>query len=199
MAFSYRRLFFGGTTFCCYLPVRMGVISMSILGCLVAGLLMILLWFEISTTQGMELQARVAFILAAVTETILFAASILGLIGALVRKQSFTQIYTYTLYVHFILNVAVAAYLTYEVTRVSSNLRTLACQTAIKDPEAQSQCTGLLNIARWVYLVVAATVLLVEMYGAIIATRYLYQLRREKGAARARLDTESAFQLKPRN
>lgn len=71
---------------------------MSILGCLVAGLLMILLWFEISSTfkastmrsvhfsplsvatQGMELQARVAFILAAVTETILFAASILGFV-----------------------------------------------------------------------------------------------------------------------
>ena len=131
-------------------------------------------------TQDMDLQTHVAFILAAVTETILFSASILGfvepfdlnqiiewpfsrLVGALASKQSFTQIYAYTLYVHFILNVAVAAYLTYEVTRASNNLQTLACQTAIKDPGAQGQCTGLLNIARWVYLVVTATVLLVEM------------------------------------
>jgi hypothetical protein len=41
--------------------------------------------------------------------------------------------------------------------------------------------------------------LLVTTDGAIIVTRYLWQLRREKGAARARLDTESAFQLKPTN
>lgn len=70
---------------------------MSTLGCLVAALLMILLWFEISSTfkastlrsiflttlsvaSSLELETRVAFILAAVTETVLFAASILGFV-----------------------------------------------------------------------------------------------------------------------
>lgn len=104
MAFSYRRLFFGGTTFCCCLPVRLGVIVMSSLGCLVAGILMIILWFELSgalcssvgfegiltaiclfqiVTLYMTTQERVAFILAALTETVMFAASILGLVSGL--------------------------------------------------------------------------------------------------------------------
>lgn len=55
MPFSYRRLFFGGTTFCCCLPVRLGVIVMSSLGCLVAGILMILLWFELASTSQSSL------------------------------------------------------------------------------------------------------------------------------------------------
>ncbi|KAF8161150.1 hypothetical protein B0H34DRAFT_368361 [Crassisporium funariophilum] len=197
MPFSYRQLFLGGTTFCCCLPVRMGVISMTILGCLVAGLLTVILWFEISSTKGMSGSELAAFILAALTETILFGASIFGLVGAMVRKQLFTQIYAYILYVHFVLNLGVAAYFLYEITRVTNNAKTLACETAIQDPEAQDQCTGLISIARWVFFFVAAIVLFVEMYGAIIVTRYLNQLKREKGAARAsRLDTEEAFQLK---
>jgi hypothetical protein len=48
MAFSYRELFFGGTTFCCCLRVRLGVIIMTALGMLLAGLLSILLWFEVA-------------------------------------------------------------------------------------------------------------------------------------------------------
>lgn len=40
----------------------------------------------------------------------------------------------------------------------------------------------------------------VEIDGVVIVTRYLNQLKREKGAARAaRMDTENAFQLKHRN
>ncbi|KDR75832.1 hypothetical protein GALMADRAFT_248557 [Galerina marginata CBS 339.88] len=200
MPFSYRQLFLGGTTFCCCLPVRMGVISMSILGCLVAGLLTVILWFELESTTDLTSQERAAFVIAALTETILFAASIFGLVGAIVRKQSFTQIYAYILYVHFIINLGVAAYLTYEVTRVTTKFENLACQAAIKDPQAQGQCTGFLTFARWVYLAIASTVLLVELYGAIIVTRYLNQLKREKGSAQAmRMDTENAFQLKVRN
>jgi hypothetical protein len=37
MAFSYKELFFGGTTFCCCLPVRVGVIIMTSLGMLLSG------------------------------------------------------------------------------------------------------------------------------------------------------------------
>jgi len=170
---------------------------MSSLGLLVAGLLTVLLWFEVSSAKDFTGSERAAFVLAALTETILFVASILGLVGAAVRKQSFTQTYAYILYGHFILNIGVAAYFLYEVTRVTHNAQRLACKTAIQDVQAQEQCTGLLLIARWVYMVVAGTVLLVEMYGVIIVTRYLNQLQREKGVARAmRQDTESAFGLK---
>ncbi|KAF4621410.1 hypothetical protein D9613_000733 [Agrocybe pediades] len=201
MPFSYRQLFLGRSTFCCCLPVRLGVIAMSVLGLLVAGLLTVVLWFEIASSSSSDLTGaeRAAFVVGALTETVLFAASLLGLVGAITRKQSFTQLYAYILYVHFLVNLGVAAYLAFEITRVTNNAERVACQTAIKTPEAQDQCTGLLSFAKWVYWVIAGVVLVVEFYGAIIVTRYLYQLKREKGDMRAmRMHTEDAFQLKSR-
>ncbi|KAJ3511741.1 hypothetical protein NLJ89_g3921 [Agrocybe chaxingu] len=121
----------------------------------------------------------------------------LSLVGAIVRKLSFTLVYAYILYIHFVINLGVAAYLLYEIMRTSRNAQRLACQTAIKDPQAQDQCSGLLAFAKWVYIAVAGSVLFVEMYGAVIVTRYLNQLKREKSDVSAmQRDTENAFELK---
>ncbi|KAF5321103.1 hypothetical protein D9619_001743 [Psilocybe cf. subviscida] len=200
MAFSYRRLFFGGNTFCCCLPVRLGMIVLTTLTCLIAGLLSIIIWFEVSSTKYMSPAERAAFVLAGLSETILFVASILGLVGAIVRKQNFTQIYAYTLYTHFFLNILVIAYFSYEVARATSNTEKVACIAAIKDAQAQQQCTDLLSFATWVYVTIAGTILLLELYGSIIVARYVNQLQREKREARAfRSDTDQAFQLKARD
>jgi hypothetical protein len=153
----------------------------------------------VSTTKYMWPAERAAFVLAGLTETILFVASILGLVGAIVRKQNFTQIYAYTLYAHFFLNILVIAYFSYEVARATSNTEKVACLAAIKDSQAQQQCTDLLSFARWVYVTIAGTILLLELYGSIIIARYVNQLQREKREARAfRSDTDQAFQLKTR-
>ncbi|KAF9012388.1 hypothetical protein BDQ17DRAFT_1343794 [Cyathus striatus] len=194
MPFSYRDLFFGGTTFCCCLPVRMGVISMSILGILVAGVLSLILWFEVATTPDMSSGEKAAFVIAGLVETFLFAASIFGFVGAVVRKQTFVQVYAYIIYVHFVLNLGVAAFLLYEVTRFSSNAAVAACQKTIKNEQAQEQCSGFLSIATGVYWAISVLVLLIELYGAIIVTRYVNQLMREKRRARsARMEINSAF------
>lgn len=99
MPFSYRDLFCGGRTFCCCLPVRVGVIIMSLLGIVVAGVLSIVLWFEVASqfclsllvdarndlingdalgTPDMTSTERAGFILAGLVETLLFVASSLG-------------------------------------------------------------------------------------------------------------------------
>ncbi len=120
--------------------------------------------------------------------------------GAIVRKQLFVRIYAYFIYVHFFINVAVAAYLLWLITHFTENTATKACQDTIKNTGAQQQCIGILQIARGVYFAVAALVLLIEMCpslcspplsvyllfldGAIIVARYLNQIQREKRTAR---------------
>ncbi|KAG6900264.1 hypothetical protein C0993_000717 [Termitomyces sp. T159_Od127] len=142
---------------------------------------------------------RAGFIVAGLVETILFVASSLGFVGAIVKKQLFVQIYTYFIYVHFILNMAVAGYLCYIVSRFSANADAQACHGAIQDPQGQVQCTGLLKVTRYFYYAIAATVLLVEFYVALAVTRYLNQLKNEKRSARGlRLDNEEAFRLMPK-
>jgi len=197
MAFSYRELFFGGTTFCCCLRVRLGVIIMTALGMLLAGLLSILLWFEVASTPDMSSKERTIFVIAGLVETLLFVASILGFVGAIVRKQLFVQIYAYFIYVHFLLNLGVAAYLLYMLVHVSSTDQVKACQLAIHNTSAQDQCTGLLKVGLGVYGAVASIVLLTEMYGAIIVARYVNQVQREKRNIRASRMSQGAFKMGP--
>jgi len=141
----------------------------------------------------------VGFVVAGLVETLLCVASILGFVGAIVRKQTFVQAYAYFIYVHFILNIAVAGYLIFMVTHFSTNAQVKACQGTIKNAQAKDQCTGLLSIAQGVYFVVVAFVLLVEMYGALIVTRYVNQIKNEKRSARAsRMESEEAFSLVPK-
>ncbi|KAF9465082.1 hypothetical protein BDZ94DRAFT_1255258 [Collybia nuda] len=198
MAFSYRDLFCGGKTFCCCLPVRMGVVIMSLLGILFGGTLSIVLWYEVASTPDMTSGERAGFVIAGLVESFLLAASVLGLVGAIVRKQTFVQAYAYFIYVHFLLNVAVAGFLLYMVTHFTANAQVAACQKSIQNQEGKEQCTGLLKIAQGVYFVVAAVVLLIELYGALVVTRYVNQVKKEKRSARkSRLDSEEAFRLVP--
>lgn len=84
-------------------------------------------------------------------------------VGTIVRKQTFVQTYAYLLYIHFVLNIAVAGYLLYVISHFSENATVTACQQAIQNPDGEQQCTSLLKIAKGVYFVVAALVLLVEL------------------------------------
>lgn len=196
-----KEIIFGGKTFCCCLPVRFGLITMSFLGILFGGILSIICWFEVSTAgPDMETQTKAAFIVGGLVETILLAASMLGFMGAIVRKQSFVQTYAYILYVHFVLNLAVAIYLFVVVTKVSATAITKACQQTVKDPGAQDQCTGLFRDLRSVVLVIELIVLFVELYGAIIAARYVNQIQREKRGARAsRIQAAEDYEIQMRN
>jgi len=84
-------------------------------------------------------------------------------LGAIARKQLFVQIYAYFTYIHFFVNVVVAAYLLYVVTHFSDNALEHACQGTVQNPQGQEQCGGLLKFARGVYVAVAGIVLLIEM------------------------------------
>ncbi|KAL0956534.1 hypothetical protein HGRIS_002675 [Hohenbuehelia grisea] len=166
---------------------------------LVAGILSLLIWFEVASTPDMTTGERAAFVIAGLVETSLFVASILGFSGVIVRKQRFVQIYAYFMYFHFFLNVGIAAWLLWVVTHGTENAAVKACQQTVKDAGAQNQCIGLLKIAKAAYLAIAAIVLLTEMYGAIIVARYVNQIQREKRTLRASrmASTESAFKLMP--
>lgn len=123
---------------------------------------------------------RVAFIVAGVVETLLFLASILGYFifsleinpcltgrfrfaGAVVRKQLFVTIYAWFIYAHFLLNVGIAGYLLYEITHAGNVDVAKGCREGLRDSEAQGQCEGLLKIAKAIYFVIAAAILLAEM------------------------------------
>ncbi|TFK54418.1 hypothetical protein OE88DRAFT_1655070 [Heliocybe sulcata] len=157
--------------------------SMSVLGIVVTGILSIAIWHAVASNH-MTAHMNTILIIAAVVETLLLLASVLGLTGAIARKQLFIAMYTYFLYAHFLLNVGVAGYLLWMITHSEQSDVVKACQEAITNQQAQSQCTGLLEITKTIFLVVGFIVLFTELYGALIATRYLLQLKGEKRTVR---------------
>jgi len=193
MAFSYRELFFGRTKFCCCIPVRLGVIAMAILGIIFSAVLSIVLWYELSASPHVSSGVRAAFVIGGLVETFLFAASIFGLVGSIVRKLSFIRIYAIFTYVHFVLNLGVAIWFLVAASHAAKSTDAALCEGS---GDAQEQCMGLISFGQRTLIVVASLVLLIEMYGALILTRYVNQLSNEKTYKRqTRRGIEEAFRL----
>jgi len=157
---------------------------MSFLNLIVSSFLSIIVWYEVGSTPTLSSRERGSFIGVGVVETALAVVSILGFVGAIVRKQSFVTIYCICLYVHFLINLGVAGYFLYVILHAEHSDAIEACKDAIQDTNAQDQCLGLLNIAKGVYAAVASVLLLLELYGALMATRYVHQVKTEKRKAR---------------
>ncbi|KAI0267159.1 hypothetical protein BC834DRAFT_822911 [Gloeopeniophorella convolvens] len=170
--------------FCCCLPVRVCVVITSLLGLLLAGLLAIVMWFEVATADALTDKERGAFIAGGIVETFFCLISAVGLIGVIVRKQSFVTAYAIGLYTHFVINLGVAGYYLYVVVHATHKDTVAACQRAIKNPQAQDQCASLFSTLRGVYIAFVVIILFLELYSAIVATRYVYQVRTQKRTSR---------------
>jgi len=171
--------------FCCCLPVRVCVIIMALLGFLLSGALSIILWFEVATADGLTSEEHGAVVGVAIVETLFFLLSSIGLIGAIVRKQSFVTAYVIGLYVHFLINLGAAGYLLFVILNGTREDNDVLCQQALSSHTgAQGQCSTLFNTIRDVFVALVSVILIIELYGAIVATRYVYQVRGEKRNAR---------------
>ena len=86
-----------------------------------------------------------------------------SLIGAIVRKLKFVAAYTLGLYVHFVINLIVAAYLLYVILHATREDTVALCQNVLKNAQAKDQCDTLFGTIRAVYAAIASSVLLVEL------------------------------------
>ena len=63
---------------------------------------------------------------------------------------------------HFLINLGVAAYFLWQVTHAADTDIQKLCEEAIKNSQAEGQCTGLLNITKGVWWGVSLLVLAIE-------------------------------------
>lgn len=121
-----------------------------------------------------------AFVLTGIVESFLFLASTIGcarptnldarqhlapsyrFIGVVARKQLFVMIYTYFLYIHFVLNLVVGIY--FLVTVRASNRQQLVdyCAEFFVDTSTESSCSSLMNISTYVFIAIVAALLTFE-------------------------------------
>ncbi|KAG1808288.1 uncharacterized protein BJ212DRAFT_1224760, partial [Suillus subaureus] len=182
MAFSLKNYLLYSPYFCFCIPVRFGFVLLTCLSFLFSGLLSVLVWFELSRAYSYSLtsQEKSSFWAVGIIETILLAVSVIGFIGAVARKQRFVAVYAYFVYIHLLLNVIVGIY--FLVTIRQSNRQQLVdeCYTVFSNNPSESNCQSLMNVSTYVFIAVVSLVLLLELYGALIATRYLNTLTKQK-------------------
>ncbi|KAG9316544.1 hypothetical protein JVU11DRAFT_2594 [Chiua virens] len=186
MAINVTTWLFRSDSFCCCIPVRAGFVLISLLTLLLSGAISVIIWFEIFHSNEFSTKERVAFILTGILESLLFVASVMGMIGVVARKQLFVMIYTYFLYVHFILNLIIGIY--FLVTVRASNREQLVnyCADVFVDTSIGSSCMSLMGISTYVLIAIVAVLLFLELYAILIATRYVYRLRMQKRDDRSR-------------
>lgn len=88
---------------------------------------------------------------------------LIRLAGAAVRKLILVQTFAYFLYLDLIISIAAALYLAYVVTHFASVAAVELCQKVIQNEQAKTQCGDLLNTAAWVYIVISALIVIVEI------------------------------------
>ncbi|KAI6040344.1 hypothetical protein EDC04DRAFT_3140474 [Pisolithus marmoratus] len=179
------RLFYSDSSFCC-IPIRAGFLVMTLSTFVIAGVIATIVWFEILHSYELTTNERVAFILTGVVETILCLLSVAGFVGAVARKQPFVIMYTYVLYAHTILNVIIGVYFMVAVRMGNRQQLVDYCVSVLAGTPTESSCTRLTNLSTYVLIAVVAVILLLELYGTVIATRYVYNLRIEKRGNRSR-------------
>ncbi|EGN99895.1 hypothetical protein SERLA73DRAFT_180179 [Serpula lacrymans var. lacrymans S7.3] len=182
MTFNLKEQFFHSSKFCYCIPVRAGFIAGSVLSIILGGALSVLLWLEVvhQYSQNMSDKEYAAFVAAGVVETMLFLVSIFGLVGAVARKKLFVVAYAYFVYTHFLLNLVFAIYLFVALSTSHRTNIVNACQDVLVDINSQEKCTKLLNTSEYVYIAITSFILLLELYGVLVVSRYVYQLRQER-------------------
>ncbi|KAG2150600.1 hypothetical protein DEU56DRAFT_780933 [Suillus clintonianus] len=186
MAFNLKNYLLYSPYFCCCIPVRFGFVLLTCLSFLFSGVLSVLLWFELSHSYSLTSKEKGSFWAVGIVETILLAASVIGFIGAVARKQRFVRIYAYFLYIHLFLNVVVGIYFLVTIRQSNREQIVEECYVVFSGNPSQSNCQGLQNISTYVFIAVVSFVLLLELYGALIATRYLNILTKQKKVEHSR-------------
>ncbi|KAG2750263.1 hypothetical protein P692DRAFT_20832044 [Suillus brevipes Sb2] len=186
MAFNLKNYLLYSPYFCCCIPVRIGFVLLTCLSFLFSGVLSVLVWFELSHSYSLSSKEKSSFWVVGIVETILLAVSIIGFIGAVARKQRFVRIYAYFVYIHLLLNVIVGIYFLLTIRQSNRQQIVDECYAVLTNNPSQSNCQSLMNVSTYVFIAVVSFVLLLELYGALIATRYLNTLTKQKKVEHSR-------------
>lgn len=181
-------------TFCCCLPVRLGVFVMSFLQLIFSGAAAGLIWYTV-IHENVHGATRTAFIVIGSVESLMAAAAFFGFIGAISRSRGLVAIYSTVLYILLVASAAAGAYFLYMLYRHGGAELSDACQRELaKIPDApkvgdvevntddikDDVCDGLTKGAKWAYPVTLGISLLVQLYGAYIVSSYVGQLSDEQ-------------------
>jgi len=181
-------------TFCCCLPVRLGVFVLSALQTLSGGASAGLLWFEYIKNPNLTTFDKWVFFGAAIYYSILTAAALFGFVGAISRKRGLVVLYSTFLYISLVLSLVAGGFLCYLVFNKDSSVLFSDCVTEVNNADnnipnvaninvsaaASQACHDVLAVSKWAYIVNLVITFLIQLYCAYIVSSYVRQLSDEQ-------------------
>ncbi|PFH51653.1 hypothetical protein AMATHDRAFT_142119 [Amanita thiersii Skay4041] len=169
-------------TFCCCLPVRLGVFILTILGLAGGLILSVVGWEQVTHIRRNPLSTEnsIALVLHSIMFTLLALISLLGFIGAIIKQRSLVSTFGMMLLVHLLVNVGIGIYAIYSMFRNNSKEIISACLDGQTDKESLEVCKSSAKVVQGIIITIYILVWLLQLFGFIIVIRYCHQLDDEE-------------------
>ncbi|KAF5325650.1 hypothetical protein D9611_000127 [Ephemerocybe angulata] len=174
-------------TFCCCIPVRAGVILLSLLGFLGGGAVSAVGIISLKKSSG----AEKSLIIQIVVYVLLCVISLLGLIGGIGRKLLLVRIYFGMLVFHLAFSVGGGIFAIYRVFKDSPNYITECLLGKESDPNAQKTCEQGASLLKGLMITVFILFWALETWACVIVHNYNRQLEEEEATRSVVKDTEA--------
>jgi len=168
--------------FCCCLPVRFGVFVMSVAAMLGGGLVAIAGWIQVKNLHEHPLSKgdENALYIHAVMFSILALVGAFGLFGAISKKTGLVSLFGSMLAFHLGFSIATGVFTIYTLFKRNSDEALANCVNGSTDQKVIDGCKEGLKVLKIVIVVVYVVTWLVELYGCLIVTSYVKQLKEEE-------------------
>ncbi|KAF8626452.1 hypothetical protein AX15_004868 [Amanita polypyramis BW_CC] len=184
-------------TFCCCIPVRLGVFILTILNLVMGLLIAVVGWTQVAQSRKTPLSTEdeIALVLNAGMFSVLAAISLLGLIGAVIKQRSLISTFGMMLLVYLCISIGTGIYAMYSMFRNNGQAIVQACLDGSSSLSGDD-CKATARIFEALVIVIYIIVWLLQLWGFIIVINYCHQLDdEEEELLKPRIETSLGKQI----
>jgi len=163
-------------TFLFCLPVRLGVLLLSLLGLAAYGLIAFGVFFQLRRLNNPAKIILIPAIIFGVASAISALSSLVGFIGAVFARRGLVKFYSRMLIWVFLFNTGVGIFYIVFLFTKKSQIENDCLQELVGVNNANKICTDVASTNRWIFLGAFLASVVIELYLLAIVRRYAAQL-----------------------
>ncbi|KAJ7902729.1 hypothetical protein B0H14DRAFT_2555227 [Mycena olivaceomarginata] len=168
--------------FCYCLPVRFGVLVMSLGALVLGGLLAVGSILELKNENSLLEKVKAVVIIHTFTFSVLALVGGFGFIGTISKRTSFVFLFRRLLASHLNFSFFTGIYMIYTLFKRIPDTALANCSNRSSDQTIIDGCHERLKILKILVVVTYSVTWLMELWGIFIITSYVQQLKAEEAA-----------------